>query len=151
MKQGFTLMELLLCLAVMSILLAAMAGPVWADQMDRWRLHAAAWQLANDLRWARTLAIEERRAYSVRARQSGYYIRAEQSPEWETKQYKLWPEGVGLHPSYKRDVTFTFTHRGRFGATDNDTVNLLSRRGKHIKVVISGGGRIQIKAGISGR
>jgi prepilin-type N-terminal cleavage/methylation domain-containing protein len=58
--QGLTLMELILCMAVMAILLAA-ASPLMSQVSSGYKIRGAARELATDIQFARLLAVKEKR------------------------------------------------------------------------------------------
>jgi len=63
-QKGFTLVELLVVVTIMLMLLAAVIPQFNRDRPKR-LLSQSAIRLANDLRWARTKAVEENRVYVV--------------------------------------------------------------------------------------
>ena len=62
--QGLTLMELILCMAIMAILLAV-ASPLIAQFSSGYKLRGAARELATDLQFARLLAVKENKDFQV--------------------------------------------------------------------------------------
>ncbi len=67
---GFSLLELLLCLALLGILISV-AVPLVAGTVARERLHAAGWETALLLREVRQRSVAERTGYGLRFVRSG--------------------------------------------------------------------------------
>jgi len=63
-KQGFTLLEVMIVVAVISIL-AVVAVPRYQATLDHYRLDAAARNLAERIRYAKQLAMDQRRNIGV--------------------------------------------------------------------------------------
>jgi len=72
-SRGLTLMELILCMAILAILLA-IASPLIAQFSTGYRLRAAARELATDLQFARLLAVKENRNFQVVCETSSYQV-----------------------------------------------------------------------------
>lgn len=63
-SQGLTLVELILCMAILGVLLA-IASPLLAQFSSGYKLRAATRELATDLQFARLLAVKENRSFRV--------------------------------------------------------------------------------------
>jgi len=63
-SQGFTLVELLMCLAVLAVI-TSVAIPSWQHLQERSRVEAARDQLMNDLQTARVRAIQRGEALQL--------------------------------------------------------------------------------------
>lgn len=72
-SRGLTLMELILCMAVLAVLLA-IASPIIAQVSTGYRLRAAARELATDLQFARLLAVKENRSFQVVCGTNSYQV-----------------------------------------------------------------------------
>jgi len=71
--QGLTLVELILCLAILAVLLA-IASPLLAQFSTGYRLRAATRELATDLQFARLLAVKENRNFQVICDTNSYQV-----------------------------------------------------------------------------
>jgi len=71
--QGLTLVELILCLAILAVLLA-IASPLLAQFSTGYRLRAATRELATDLQFARLLAVKENRNFQVICGTNSYQV-----------------------------------------------------------------------------
>jgi len=63
-SQGLTLVELILCMAILAVLLAV-ASPLLAQFSSGYKLRAATRELATDLQFTRLLAVKENRSFQV--------------------------------------------------------------------------------------
>lgn len=66
-QQGFSLIELLISMAVLGILLA-LAAPALQTQVQTWRLRAVTWELLQSFALARHVAIEQQKAVLITAK-----------------------------------------------------------------------------------
>jgi prepilin-type N-terminal cleavage/methylation domain-containing protein len=71
--QGLTLMELILCMAVMAILLAA-ASPLMSQVSSGYKIRGAARELATDIQFARLLAVKENKNFQVVCAAHSYQV-----------------------------------------------------------------------------
>ena len=71
--QGMTLMELILCLAILAVLLAV-ASPLIGQVSSGYKLRAAARELATDLQFARLLAVKENKNFQVVCGSNSYQV-----------------------------------------------------------------------------
>jgi prepilin-type N-terminal cleavage/methylation domain-containing protein len=96
-SQGFTLLELLVCLCVLGVL-AAFAAPSWLRFQERARLEAARDQLINDLQNAR-----------LRALQFGQALELSRLSDctWTTLASTDWSCGWQLTTQVDQQVVFT--------------------------------------------
>jgi prepilin-type N-terminal cleavage/methylation domain-containing protein len=72
-SQGLTLVELILCMAILAVLLA-IASPLLAQFSTGYRLRAATRELATDLQFARLLAVKENRNFQVICDTNSYQV-----------------------------------------------------------------------------
>ncbi len=63
-SQGLTVVELILCMAILAVLLAV-ASPLLAQLSSGYKLRAATRELATDLQFTRLLAVKENRSFQV--------------------------------------------------------------------------------------
>ncbi|HBK85153.1 MAG TPA: hypothetical protein DDZ53_03875 [Firmicutes bacterium] len=139
---GFTLVELLVCLAIMGLLAGIAAAPAFGKQRARQLLSATVMNLSNDLRAARFSAMEEGRCYCVEVFAGNYTITAEAPVRWELIKRVDWPSGI--RRSGTLYVKLYFPATGLFHELDNNSIYLKDSYGRISGVVISSGGRIRI-------
>jgi len=72
-NQGLTLMELVICLAVLAVLLA-LASPMMAQVSSGYKLRGAAREVATDLQFARLLAVKENKNFQVVCGSQSYQV-----------------------------------------------------------------------------
>jgi len=72
-SQGLTLVELILCMAVLAVLLA-IASPLIGQVTSGYKLRAAARELATDLQFARLLAVKENKDFQVVSDSNSYQV-----------------------------------------------------------------------------
>jgi len=72
-SHGLTLVELILCMAILGVLLA-IASPLLAQFSTGYRLRAATRELATDLQFARLLAVKENRNFQVICGTNSYQV-----------------------------------------------------------------------------
>jgi prepilin-type N-terminal cleavage/methylation domain-containing protein len=72
-SQGLTLVELILCMAILAVLLAV-ASPILAQFSSGYKLRAATRELATDLQFARLLAVKENRSFQVICGTQSYQV-----------------------------------------------------------------------------
>jgi type IV fimbrial biogenesis protein FimT len=72
-SQGLTLVELILCMAILAVLLA-IASPLLAQFSTGYRLRAATRELATDLQFARLLAVKENKNFQVICGTNSYEV-----------------------------------------------------------------------------
>lgn len=143
---GFTLLELLVCLALAGIL-AAMAAPAFSAMRAEWRLNTAARQVALDLRAARARAVAggtNRRVLFLQ--QFGTYLRQTQdgpSTYANDGAPAQLPAGVRITGCTAVGSAVTFRPRGN--AITFGTVTLGDVRGRTRAVVVNMVGRTRIR------
>lgn len=140
---GFTLVELLVCLAIMGLLAGIAATPAFGKRRARQLLLSAVMNLSNDLRAARFSAMEEGRCYCVEVFADHYTISAEAPARWELIKRVDWPSGI--RRSVTLYVQLYFPATGLFYELDNNSIYLKDSYGRISGVVISSGGRIRIE------
>jgi len=72
-SQGLTLVELILCMAILAVLLA-IASPLLGQFSSGYKLRAATRELATDLQFARLLAVKENRSFQVICATKSYQV-----------------------------------------------------------------------------
>ena len=72
-SQGLTVVELILCMAILAVLLT-IASPLLAQFSTGYKLRAAARELATDLQFARLLAVKENRDFQVICDSNSYQV-----------------------------------------------------------------------------
>lgn len=105
--RGFTLLELLVVLAIMA-LLTAMSAPAISGYLRGARLRGGARQVASALRLARQLAITERRNHTVHFNIDDRQFWVEQVGVLVGERRTL-PDTIDFHPPLP---SYTFTARG---------------------------------------
>ena len=73
MRRGFTMIELMVVLALVAIL-AVLAAPSFTDQFARRQLEGIATDMSTDLQFARTQAVAERGTTTLVSTTSGYTV-----------------------------------------------------------------------------
>lgn len=142
-KRGYTLIELLVCLALLGLLAGVTAAPMFGKQRSKQLLTSTTIGLSNDLRSARFKAMEEGRAYCVEVYATNYTVSAYTPARWEIVKRVYWPPGITRVGTLT--VKFSFPATGLFRELDNNTVNLKDEYDRYTKVIISSGGRIRIE------
>lgn len=141
--QGFTLLELMLCLGLLGLLTGLALGPSMGNRLQDTRLDGFVQGFTNDMREARYQAIGEARPHQVLVRLSGYYLK--HSDETQSYKYVAWPQGISIDTSYNdQNVTITFSTTGVYDAWSNNTIHFKNSRGTRRNVIISSGGRIRV-------
>ncbi len=166
---GFTLVELLLSLALVAILLTT-ALPALSDLLDSQRLRATAQQIATDLRYARSEAIKRHAdipiGVSFAPGSDWCYGISQQLPcdcrelDWHSTSaclldlaharqlHAVANDSRGhiemLSASFSSAQTTSFDPLR--GIASAGTVKLRSQRGKHLDIVVSTLGRVRICA-----
>ncbi len=143
-RRGYTLIELLICLAILGLLLGLAASPHLAKQRSRQLLQSTVINLSNDLRAARFAAMAEGRPYRVEVYIDNYAIWASAPGRWELIKRVYWPPGIERVGTLSLD--FSFPASGLYGLRqlDNGSIYLKNKYGHYLGVVISVGGRIRI-------
>ncbi len=151
-RPGFTLMEMLVVLAVI-ILLLGVSIPFFASFTKGAKLKTAAKDLTAVLNTARSLAITQRKVYSVIFDFSGqlhrYYI-VDQDSQVYGKKYNL-PSAVRFYrPDDPEQPTTFSSHQASFSTTGGLTgstgsVWLSDKKGNFRRITVSNTtGRVQI-------
>lgn len=106
-SQGFTLVELLVCLCLLGVL-AAFAAPNWVRFQERARVEAARDQLMNDLQNAR-----------LRALQLGQALELSRLSDcsWATSATTDWSCGWQLTTQVDKQIVFTTPLHNSLGVT----------------------------------
>jgi prepilin-type N-terminal cleavage/methylation domain-containing protein len=148
-RPGFTLLELIVALAVLSLLLAA-ALPRISATLPSLAVDRAAWQLVSELELARVKAINRNaRTRTILELEPGRYrVEAESEGRFESEGgLRALPGGVGFDPAGSTRVSggrisITFQPRGH--TTDNATIALRAGAAQR-RVVVSGAGRVRVE------
>lgn len=149
-RAGFTAMELIITLIIIFIL-AGISVPFILGALQSYRLRAAAWQIAGDLRLARQKAVSTQKNHRVcfqdcgsgiTVPSNGYVIQREDPPWVLDSQGLSLPPGVTLsqNASYGK---ITFNPKGTVNAA---TVTLRNASGQY-EVVIATSGRVKVCKG----
>lgn len=124
--QAFTLVESLVAVGLI-VLLSALALPTMADTIAAYRARTAAWQIAGDLRLARSKAVSTNRSHRVCfggcgtvVPPDGYLIQRKQGGGWVIDSTVQAPNSA-VHVT--SNVNFTF---GASGEVGGGTVTLVS-------------------------
>jgi prepilin-type N-terminal cleavage/methylation domain-containing protein len=133
MQRGVTLIELLICIAILSIF-AGMAIPRLGQSLEKQELENSSRQLAADIRWLQQISINagvDTTAYAMffyNTTPYGYYITA------NTQRIKnvIFPISVNLPGSHSY-ITFTPNGAPVIGA---QSISLYNRKLKQWKYVI---------------
>ena len=149
-RRGFTLLELLCALGILSLLLAA-ALPRVSAALPGLLLDRAAWQLVSELELARVKAINRNtRVRTILELEPGQYrVEAESEGRFESEGgLRALPAGVAFDASASSRVSggrisITFLPRGH--TTDNATIALRAGAGAPRRVVVSGAGRVRVE------
>ena len=149
-RRGFTLLELLCALGILSLLLAA-ALPRISAVLPGLLLDRAAWQLVSALELARVKAINRNtRVRTILELEGGQYrVEAESEGRFESDGgTRALPAGVLFDASASTRVSagrisITFLPRGH--TTDNATIALGAGAGARRRVVVSGAGRVRVE------
>ena len=142
-RRGYTLLEVLVTLALAAILVGIAGAPLYGRQRATQLLRSTAMELSNDLRDARFAAIREGMQYNVEVGATSYLVRARAPGAWHRIKTVSWPSGVSR--SSNVIVVFKFLPSGLFPELDNNTITLKNKQGDRISVIISSGGRIRIE------
>lgn len=142
-KRGYTLIELLVCLALLGLLAGITTAPMFAKQRSRQLLTSTTIGLSNDLRSARFAAMEEGRPYCVEVYATNYTVSAQVSAQWKVIKRVYWPKGIKRAGTLY--IQFSFPASGLFRELDNNTITLKDDNESVMKVIISSGGRIRIE------
>jgi len=143
-RRGYTLIELLVSLALLSILLGLAATPYLSRQQAHQMLVSTVIGLSNDLRAARFSAMEEGRAYRVEVFLDNYVVTAAAPGCWQLIKRVYWPEGIQRVGAITLDFSFPPSGLYGLGDLDNGSIYFKNRYGEYLGVVISVGGRIRI-------
>lgn len=124
--QAFTLVESLFTIGLI-VLLSAISLPTMAGMIAAYRARTAAWQIAGDLRLARTKAVSTNRSHRVcfggcgaAVPTDGYLIQRKEGSGWEIDSMVQAPN-TAVHVT--SNVNFTF---GTSGEGNGGTVTLVS-------------------------
>lgn len=142
-KRGYTLVELLVCLAILGLLTGIATAPLFGKQRSRQLLSSTIIGLSNDLRAARFAAMKEGRPYCVEIYTTNYTVSAQAPGQWEIIKRVYWPKGITRVGTLY--VKLSFPASGLFKEVGNNRVTLKDDHGHQMEVIISGGGRIRIE------
>ena len=142
-KRGYTLVEVLVCLALLGLLAGISVAPAVGKQRAKQTLTSTAICFANDLRASRFSAMAEGRAYQVEVFATNYTVSVVVPGKWQVVKRVYWPNGVKRVGSLY--IKFSFPSTGLFKEFDNNTVAFKDDYNRTIKVVVSSGGRIRLE------
>jgi type IV fimbrial biogenesis protein FimT len=134
--QGLTLVELILCMAILAVLLAV-ASPLLAQFSSGYKLRAAARELATDLQFTRLLAVKENRSFQVNCDANSYHVvRVSDGFVAKARDFSTdYPE-VTLSGG-----AFTFNSRGNAVSQTMTVSNLSASR----NITVSSSGRVKLQ------
>jgi type IV fimbrial biogenesis protein FimT len=149
-RHGFTLLELICALGVLSVLFAIslprVSALVPALLVDR-----AAWQLVSELQLARLKAVNRntRVRTIVELGAARYRIESESEGRFEPEgAERPLPAGVTFDASTSTRVsggTISITYAARGQTSDNATIALSGASGASRRIVVSGAGRVRVQ------
>ena len=139
-QKGFTLMELMIVLALMAIM-AAIAIPNYRSYMTQNRLNGAARMVMTDLMQARSLAATENVRFKVTISGNTYTMSRIESDNSETQRLSRNIQDEYFDVTMTSNQNFVFQTNGTAAA---GTVTLTNPRGTR-SVVVSTAGRVRIE------
>lgn len=152
-RHGFTLLELLVVLAILLVLLSA-AAPAMHALLSRNHLKAAAQSIAEDLQWARSESIARNRRVRVSFDTADwcYGVVLDPGTDCDCRVAADAPNACGLKrragsdfPGVGLSATFSGTSFDPARATAiNGSLLLSSKSGPSLKIVLSRLGRVRI-------
>lgn len=137
---GFTLMEVLVVLALFG-LLAAIAIPTWIILLPTYALNSAARQIQSELNRIKMQAVGENATFRLVFSDAADNYTVERDAGTTTQQgTKPLPEQIDVLNS----ITLGFTSRGTATPGTGGTVRLCNSKGAGTNVVISSTGRVRV-------
>ncbi len=152
-KRGFTLLELLVTIAVLAILLS-IAVPSMQSMISRNRLKAATHAIAEDLQWTRSETIKQNRPLQMTLVLNDwcYGVSNASQGDCDCRLPTDDPGGCTLKrvsgadfPGISLDATFARTvFEPRRATATNGSLILSSARGSSLKIILSRLGRVHL-------
>ena len=143
-RDGFTLTEILVAMAIMSIL-AAIAIPNWGTLLPTYALNSSARQVQSELHKLKSRAVAENANFRLVFSTTSYSYSIE---KYSGTSYQAAGENkplpVGITLVGTSDTTLGFTSRGTSIDTSDKTVKLCNIKSAGKNVVLSDTGRIRI-------
>lgn len=138
--RGFTLMELLVAVAIFSVVVAV-AIPTWMILLPTYSLNSAARQIQSELHRIKMQAIAENVTFRLAFSDAADNYTVERVAGTTTQQgTKPLPEQIDVRNS----ITLGFTSRGTASPGGGGTIKLCNSRGAGTNVVLSSTGRVRI-------
>ncbi len=141
-RNGFTLIEILVAMAIMSIL-AAIAIPNWSTLLPTYALNSASRQVQSELHKLKSRAVAENANFQLVFSGTTYVIKKYSGGSYTaTGESRTLPDGITLAGTSA--TTLGFTSRGTSIDTTDKTVTLCNSKSAGKNVVLSDLGRIRI-------
>jgi prepilin-type N-terminal cleavage/methylation domain-containing protein len=151
-RRGFTLLEILVVLAMIAILVS-LAAPGMSGMMDSYRVSTASRQLITDLQFAKTKAVTENTSYRVAYDTANARYRVEKSDGTNNGPWRVFGDTASPGVSLAKDFTGNFVVFGQIGEAMDSTnapfavdarVIFTSATGSQRTVSIASSGRISV-------
>ena len=139
-RKGFTLVELIITLAVFAILLGAVFITVSRKDSSRRSIDAASDQILADIRYARQRAISEGRNVAIKFYWRNNFYVIQHSPSEPIRTVYL-PDGINICRS-TGITTITYTPRGT--PSRGDSIFIASEHYRARITVAVAGGRVEL-------
>jgi len=134
-SQGLTLVELILCLAILGVLLA-IASPLLAQFSTGYKLRAATRELATDLQFARLLAVKENRSFQVICYPNSYEVKRSGGSVVKARDFSTdYPEVTLTGP------VINFNSRGNAGSQTITVSNFATSK----TITVGSTGRVKLQ------
>lgn len=138
--HGFTVMEVIVAMAIFSVLLA-IAVPTWILLLPTYSLNSAARQVQSELHRIKMQAVAENVTFRLALSAAAGSYTVERVSATTTQQgTKPLPNSIDI----RHDITLGFTSRGTATPGGGGTVKLCNSRGAGRNIVLSSTGRVRV-------